>query len=118
MRFLIKLAIAAIVANAGWHMGSAYMSHFKFKDAVAEQAQFGGDKTEAQLHDGVMQLASDYDVPVSDDQVNVHREGEHTFIDGSYQRPIELFPGFRQPWTFSWHIDVLTVSGGRIPPLK
>jgi len=113
LKFLVKLALAAIVANAAWRMGSAYVSYYKFKDAVTEAAQFGAGKSDAQLRAQVMQIASDFDLPVNDDSVSVRRQSEHTVIDGSYTQVIEVFPGVRYPWAFTWTIDVFSIPGAR-----
>lgn len=59
-----------------------------------------------------MDIATQFDVPVSSDSFTVRRDGNHTLIDGSYQRPIELAPALVYPWPFSWHVDTLSVQGG------
>ena len=113
LKFLIKLALAAIVANAVWRTGSAYVSYYKFKDAVTEAAQFAGGRSDDDLHAQVMQIAGDFDLPVDSDAVTVRRKSEHTLIDGSYTQVIEVFPGVRYPWAFTWSIDVLSIPGAR-----
>jgi len=113
LKFLVKLALAAIVANATWRMGSAYVSFYKFKDAVTEAAQFAGSKSDEDLRAQVMQIASDFDLPLSDDNVSVRRQNEHTLVDGAYTQVVEVFPGVRYPWAFKWSVDVLSIAGAR-----
>ena len=65
-----------------------------------------------------MELASQYSVPVAEDSFTIRRDDQmeqHTFIDGSYEQPIELFPRFQYPWTFRWHVETFTASTVRIP---
>jgi hypothetical protein len=31
----------------------------------------------------------------------------HTTVDGSYTRIIELVPGYKYPWAFTFHVDTL-----------
>jgi len=108
IKLLIKLAIVALVANAAWHLMTAYASYYKFKDAVAQTTQFGNDKTTDQLKARVVALAQDYDLPIGEDDVTVRREMFHTIVDCSYSKPIDLAPGFTRPWTFTVHTDTFS----------
>ena len=40
LKLFIKLAIAALLANAVYRVGSAYLTHIKFRDAIREAAMF------------------------------------------------------------------------------
>ena len=110
MKFIVKLLIAALIANAAWHVMSAYASFWKFKDAVAQTAQFGNDKSVTMLKNRILQLATEYDLPVDDNSFTVTRSREslHTVVDGSYTREIELVPGYSRPWPFPFHIDTFS----------
>jgi hypothetical protein len=111
MKVLLKLAIVALLANATWHLWGVYAAHFKFKDAVQSASQYNGGKSEQELRSRILELAAQYDVPVTEATLTVRREQNHTVTDGSYIRPVELLPGFRYPFTFSWHVDTFTVTG-------
>ncbi|HEY7291077.1 MAG TPA: hypothetical protein VH583_14670 [Vicinamibacterales bacterium] len=108
MKLLIKLAIVALIANAAWHVMAAYTSFYRFKDAVQETTQFGNGKSIDQLRARVIALAGDYDLPIGDDDFTVTREGQHTTVDGSYSKPIDLAPGYSRPWTFEFHVDTFS----------
>lgn len=108
IKLLIKLAIVALVANAAWHVMVAYMSYYKFKDAVQQTTQFGNDKNLDQLKARVLALASDYDLPIGDDDVTIKRDMLHTIVDGSYTKPIDLAPGYSRQWTFTFHTDTFS----------
>src|SRR5262245_10914302 len=109
LKLLIKLALAALVANAAWRLGSAYVTFYRFQDAVSEAVLFSGRKTDVELQQRVSDLASQYDIPVAPDGFSVRRNDQnHTFVDGSYVQPVDLLPGYPYPWTFSVHVDVLT----------
>ena len=111
IRLIIRLAVAAVIANATWHIGSAYMSHYRFKDAVKEAALFQTAKSDDQLKQRVLELASQFDVPLVEDNVTVRRDNGHTFVDGSYTRMIEFVPTLRQRFAFDVHIDTLNFEG-------
>ena len=49
IKTVVKLLIAALIANAVWRVGTAYMTHFKFQDGAVEIAQFGATKSEDEL---------------------------------------------------------------------
>ena len=111
VKLLIKLALAALVANAAYRVGTAYLSYYRFTDAVAQTAQFGTDRSRAELQRRVLELASQYDVPIADDGFTIRRtEESHTIVDGSYLQPVDLLPGYRYPWLFTVHVDVFTVK--------
>lgn len=120
MKTLIKLALVALVANATWHVWGVYAAHFKFKDAVQSLAQYSADKSESEMRQRILELAAQYDVPITDSSFTLTRKDNHTIVDGAYSRPVDLAPGFTSPWTFSWHVDVFTVKppkldGGGVP---
>ena len=116
MKVLLKLAIVALLANATWHLWGVWAAHFKFKDAVQSASQFNGSKSESELQSRIVELAAQYDVPVTDANFTLRREEDHTIADGSYKRPVELFPGFPVPFTFKWHVDTFALPGtGMVP---
>jgi len=108
---IIKLVIAALIANASWRIGSTYVSHYRFKDAVAESAQFGTNQSVDQLHQRVLDLGAQYNLPITDDSFTIRREGIHTYVAGSYTQMIEVVPGYRYPWPFSWNVEAMNMSG-------
>src|SRR6185436_16133623 len=101
-------AIVALLANAAWRVGSAYVAHYKFEDAVQQAALFRGNKNDDVLRRRIFELASDFDIPVTDDQVTLTTSEHHTIVDGGYTRIIELAPGFTYPWEFTFHVDTLS----------
>jgi hypothetical protein len=113
IKSIIKIAIVILVANALWRGASAYLSYYRFADAVSELAIHSKDKTEAQIKDKVAELAANFDEPLDPDAITVHREELHTYIDGSYIKPVALFPGYEYQWPFT-----LKVDGYLVIPLK
>jgi hypothetical protein len=105
IKTLIKLAIVVLVANAIWRAGSAYVSYYRFKDAVADVAVNSKNKTDEELHKKVMDVAMQYDAPLADDAVAIRHEDNHIYIDASYEQPVAVFPGYERQWTFSFTVD-------------
>jgi hypothetical protein len=116
IKFLLKLAVAALIAIALWHIGSAYVAHFKFRDAVREAATYE-TRSDSELRARILELADKFDVPLGPtdpadtNALRIMREGRHILIEGSYVEPIEVLPGYRYPWRFSWAIEAEVTTG-------
>lgn len=110
IKLAVKLAIVALVANATWRIGSAYLDYYRFTDAVQNATQFRGDKSDEEIRARLFELASQYDVAIGEDQLTVARQGEHTVVDGEYTRPIDVVPGFTYDWTFTLHVDTVSLK--------
>ena len=110
IKLLLKLLLSALIANAAWRLGSAYLTFYRFKDAVTASAQYGGQMSPEKIEQRVIELASQYDVPLAQDGFTVRRVENHTIVDGRYLQPVELLPGYQYPWRFAWLVDVFTVA--------
>ena len=117
IRLLVKLAIAGLIANASWHLGSAYLSFYRFKDAVAETTQYSKEKSEDELRQRILEIASHYEVPLAEDALTVRHQDDHTLVDGSYKQLVDVVPGYRYPWRFTFSIDTFTIVPQRIDTL-
>jgi hypothetical protein len=104
VKLLFRLAVLALMANAGWRIGSAYLAHYQFRDAVREAALTQALDDDG-LTDRVFELAESYDVPIEDESFSIRRAERRTMIDGTYTRPIQLLPGWEYSWPFEWSID-------------
>ena len=109
LKTIIKLAIVALLANAIWRIGSAYMSFYRFKDSVDELALHSKGKTIEELKDRVLELAASYDEPIEADAVSVHRDDPHLIVEGSYKKRVLLAPGFEYAWPFTLKVDEMVI---------
>ena len=110
LRTLVKLALVALLINASWQLFSVYWAHFKFVDAVQATAQFRGDKSEAQIRARVLELAGEFEVPVTEENLTIQGSRMHTIIDSEYTRLVKLLPGYTYPWRFTVHTDTNTLQ--------
>jgi len=110
---ILKLAFVALLANACWRVGSAYLSFYKFKDAVEQTTQYDPDRTDDQLKQRIVELAAQYDVPVTADGFTIQRSDYHTIVDGRYTQRIEVVPGYKYAWPFSFHTDTFIVPSAK-----
>ena len=118
IRLIVRLALAAFMANAVWRIGNAYLSYYKFTDSVNEMARFDGNLSEDQMHQRVLELAQQYDVPLTDTNFTLRREDRQVSVSGSYVKPLELFPGYEYPWPFKWDVQAIANTSPRMPPLR
>lgn len=113
MKSLIKLVIVVLLANALWRVSSAYMSFYRFRDALTDVAVHSKALTDEQLREKVIELAGAHDEPIAASAISIRRDERHTFIEGSYTKPVAVLPGYEYPWPFS-----LKVDGFVIVPVK
>ena len=104
IKLAIKLAIAALIANAAWQAGRTFAAHYQFRDEVRQAALIRG-QTDAQLQQRVLELAANYDIPLSADAMTIRREERHVYVEGSYLRVVPIAPRVEYPWRFDWEVD-------------
>lgn len=102
--------MVALMANAAWHAFTAYLAYYRFKDAVENVSQFGGQQSEEALASRVLEIAEQHDLPMTAEAFTVRREGSHTIISGSFVKPVEILPGKFYPWPFSWRVNTFTLT--------
>jgi hypothetical protein len=117
-KVIVKLAIAALVANAAWRIGSAYASFYRFKDSVAEAALYSQEKSDEDLRQRVLELAATYDVPLDEDAIDIHRSNNHTFVMASYTKLIDIVPGFKYRWPFTLDVDAFLITPVKLGDLS
>jgi hypothetical protein len=110
IRTILKLAFVALVANATWHLFGAYYPHYKFKDGVQYVAQFRGTMSDDALREKIVDLATQFEIPVAPGDLSITTEQLHTTVQLSYVRPVDLAPGFTYPWPFSVHVDTYNLG--------
>jgi hypothetical protein len=109
MKTILKLIVAALVLHATWKAGTVYLRYFEFKDEVAQIAQFGTQKSDAQMRDEVLDAARRREIPLTPGAVTVSRPNDRIVIDANYKEQVELVPRYFYPWDAKVHVDVLTL---------
>ena len=111
IKAVIRLLIVAALAHATWRVGSAYAIHYRWVDSVRETTQFRGVMSNEDVKARILELAALYDIPISDDQLDVRTGGEHTTVEGSYSRPIDVLPRVKYNWPFRISVDTFIDAG-------
>ena len=117
LKLFVKLAIVALLANAAYRIGVEYLTYVKFRDAVRDAATYKTNDDD-DLRKRIMDLAGDFDIPLSQDAVLIRREDRQVMVDGSYHKPIEVVPTFQYQWPFTWSIEALTPTQVPLVPRK
>src|SRR5215468_5579107 len=117
IKAIIKLVIVALFANAIWRVGSAYISFYRFKDAVDEMALHSKGKTVEELKDKVLDLAASYDEPIDAEGLSVRRQDPHLIVEGAYKKRVLLAPGFEYAWPFTLHVDEMVIASVKLGDL-
>ena len=110
MKTIIKLLIVAAILNATARAAMAAWTYYQFKDAAEQTVIFGSGATTAQLHGQIVRRAQELEVPIEPQDLQVTRDGARTVAEATYTQPVELFPRFSYPFTFSFSVDALAVD--------
>lgn len=110
MRILIKLAIVGLVVHAAFRAGISYMTYYQFRDELRQIAQFSGGRSAEELHERAFEIAQQLDIPITSEQIAVRKERDHTFIDASYEEPIDILPTYQYPWEYQINVDAWTLN--------
>ena len=111
IRFAVRFAVAAVLANAGYRIGSEWLGHNRFRDAVRD-AIAAAAVTDDELRRRVMTLAVRHDVPLAETALTIRRQtGGQVLVRGSYTKPITVLPMYDYHWRFE-----LSVVGAGVKP--
>jgi type III secretion system FlhB-like substrate exporter len=114
IKLLVKLAIAALVANAIYRVGSEYITFIKFRDGIRDAAMFKA-KTDEDLRTRIVTLASEYDIPLGDDDIAIDRENRLVTVTAEYRKPIDVLPRYAVQWPFDVSVEVQVSSAELLP---
>ena len=110
MKTIIKLVIAGIILNACARGGQAAWQYYQLKDAAQQTLIFGADATMRDLHAQILRRASEFEVPLPSEGLEITRDGPRTMAKAAYTQRVELFPRYFYPFKFSFSIDALSVK--------
>ena len=109
MKAIIKLIIVVLMLNALWRVGSAYASYYRFKDSI-RAAAIAEEKSDVVLRQKIVELASTYDVAVSEEDIFIRRDQHHTYVDSAYKTPVAVLPWYVYDWPFNVNVDAFVIT--------
>jgi hypothetical protein len=104
---VFSLIVFLLLANAGIRVGLVYFHDQNFKDAVREIALFGAGKPDDLLRSKVMEAASENQIPLDPDFIEIQRKsivgaGDHVVIKYAYAVLVEVVPTKRRRFEFDY----------------
>ena len=113
MKTVVKLVIVLALLNAVARSGYAWWNYYQLKDGTQQLLTFGVDATADQLLGEIVQKATDLNIPLDAENVDVRRDGVRTSAAVSYTQPIEFFPRYVYPVEFSFTVDTISMRAGK-----
>ena len=110
MSTFLKLAFAALILNACVQAGSSAWTFYQFEDKVQQTLLFSSRMTPEQVKTRMMALASEFEVPLAEDTVEVTYVQTQARVKGSYTDDVTIIPrGYVYKWTHALDLDVRRV---------
>ncbi len=111
MKTLVKLLVTIVALNACGQVGWVAWRYYELRDTAAEAVMFGAQDPPGTIESRIIGKAADLRVPLTPDGLVVQRQGVRTQADAVYTQDIEVFPGYTYPYTFSFRVDALSMTG-------
>jgi hypothetical protein len=121
VKLTIKLAIAALIANALFQVVPSFYTNWQFTDALKELATFPGTRaTLPQVLDKCERIAKSYGLDLTREDFDVKLAGvggvTTTTINVSYDVVLKPLPGRPQKHTFAIHAEAAPSRFGSLTP--
>lgn len=101
----LRIGIAVAILNGAFRTAAVYWSFYQFEDAAQQLALFGWQTPLDVLHSTTYARAGELQIPITEEQISVTREGPKTFIQASYEHPVEYFPNRKYPLRLSFRVE-------------
>jgi hypothetical protein len=119
LKTILQLLVVALVINACVQGGSASWKHFKFKDAVEQEARFSEARTADALEQRILEIAEAHGVSLEPDDLEVRRDGPRTTVWAAYREGIEFVPKlYTRDQLFEFEVTVNPVRPLSVDDLK
>jgi hypothetical protein len=116
IRALIKLALVAIVVHGAVKVVPVFWNYVRFRDGCEEIAKFSSRKAEPEIKARVLAKASQFEIPLGPDAVQVRKQGSLTLIDANYTAQLEYFPTRFYPYSFAVKVQGVPPAYGDYIP--
>lgn len=113
IKTIIKIAIALAIINAAARAGMAALNYYQLKDATQQLVLFGAQAGTTDLHNRILDKATELRIPLQPADVVVHRQGTRTTVEASYTQPLALFPSYVYPAKLAFTVEVYSITPGR-----
>jgi hypothetical protein len=105
MKTIIKIIVAIVVLVGCFNAGWAAWNNFQFEDAAQQALLFETRANDAEVVNIVMKIASEYAIPLTEDDISVRMIGQDRVVEMSYVAPVRLIPSV---YTYNWEFTPRT----------
>ena len=114
MGTIIKIVIALVILTASFNAARYSLNNYQFEDAVHEGLLFDPYANDAQIVDMVSKIASEYQVPLAEEDIRIKQLGSDIVVEMSYTDKVTLLPGvYSRDWTFTPSTSTRMLVGNR-----
>ena len=114
MKTILQLVVAAALITGAVQGGRAAVKHYSFVDAIQEAMLFASSRNEEQIAEKVLELASEYEIPLDPGKVTVERLPYQINIEAPYTDLVNLLPGvYTRTWDFDTSVHVRLLEDTR-----
>ena len=106
MKTLLKLIVAGAILFGAYRAGMAEYRFSQLKESTHSILVLGTETPVEDLRQQILKRAGDLVLPVSEENVDVAREGVRTTATVSYHQNVEIFPGFTYPRDYSFSDEI------------
>lgn len=100
IKFVISVLILALVAHVAYVAIPVYVAVYDFESQLDKEAQFGSQKTDAQILDGLVKYGADRKLPVAQENLRIIRTHTAMEITCDFVVPVETLL-----YTYQWHVQ-------------
>ncbi|HEX7280546.1 MAG TPA: hypothetical protein VF239_00740 [Vicinamibacterales bacterium] len=112
MKTIIKLVITVAILTACFQASRYYFNNFQFEDAAQQRLLFETKASDAEVVTLVMRLASEYQLPLKEEDISVRMAGQDRIVEMEYVENVPLLPGvFTYPWKFTPKTQTRMLAG-------
>jgi hypothetical protein len=112
MKTIIKILVTLVLLTACFNAARAALNNFQFEDAAQQRLLFDSRATDSEVVDILLKLASEYAIPLKEDNIDVQMVGQDRIVNMTYTTDVQLLPGFYSyPWTFTPKTSTRLLSG-------
>jgi hypothetical protein len=104
MGCLVGVALMAIAIFIAYKMVPIKVRAAELRQEVVDQAKAAGMRGDDRIMAAILRKAQDENLPVTEDNVQIHRTANTISVDVDYVVPVD-FPGYKYQWGFHHHAE-------------
>lgn len=101
---IVGLAVAIVAGVAGFKILPLHIQGNELKDAMEEQANFGGMKPPEKIKWAIYEIAQKSGVPLKLDDIKISFHGANINIQAKYERAVDVL-GYHYVYKFDKEVD-------------